>query len=53
MVYPTMENIKPMYLSRDALSKLWSLEEKLQKGAVIAMLASGCCCSCPLLVWYS
>ena len=33
MVLPTMTNIKPMYLSRDALSALWALEEKLQKGA--------------------
>jgi hypothetical protein len=32
MVDPTMENTKPMYLSRDDLSALWPLEEKLQNG---------------------
>jgi hypothetical protein len=40
MVLPTMANIQPMYLSRDALSAHWSLEEKLQKGADSGTLAA-------------
>ena len=39
MVLPTMTNIKPMYLSRDALAALWPLEEKLQRGADSGILA--------------
>lgn len=40
MVLPTMTNIKPMYLSRDALAALWPLEEKLQRGADNGILAA-------------
>ena len=49
MVLPIMANIKPMYLSRDALSALWPLEEKLQKGAGSGTLAAAIAYAVPML----